>query len=120
MINSKRKGSKFELKFAKILRSSGLDKKARRSFMSGATWSWKSDIYSKLNYAFELKKQEIIHLWKWWEQAESQRKPYKPPVLVISSNNRPILCTMKLEDWINLIKENEELQAKFTEKEEAK
>lgn len=103
------KGAKLERKIAKEFRRSGLDKKARRSWQSGATWFWKSDIYTSLNYSIEAKNQEgIKKVWDWWEQAESQRKPYSPPVLMFTSNYRPILATMKLEDWISLVKEKEE------------
>ncbi len=102
------KGAKLERKIAKEFRRTGLDKKARRSFQSGATWFWKSDIYTSLNYSIEAKNQERVNIWQWWEQAESQRKPYSPPVLMFTSNYRPILAVMKLEDWINLVKEKEE------------
>lgn len=111
-INSKRKGKTFELKIAKILRSSGLDKQAKRSFQSGANWSWKSDIYTSLDFSIECKKQEQVHIWDWMDQAETQRKAYKPPVLMMTSNNRPILAVMKIEDWINLVKERNEYKIK--------
>jgi hypothetical protein len=108
MINSQQKGKGFELKICKILRHSGLDKQAKRSFQSGAHWSWKSDIYTNLDFAIECKKQEKVSVYDWMDQAESQRKPYKPPVLFMNSNNRPILAVMKIEDWLNLVKERNE------------
>jgi hypothetical protein len=108
MTNGNRKGKEFELKVCKLLRRSGLDPQAKRSFQSGAHWSWKSDIYTSLDFAIECKKQESVHVYDWMDQAESQRKAYKPPVLIMNSNNRPILCVMKIDDWINLIKERNE------------
>jgi len=109
----RQKGARLERRIAQELRRSGLDKQAKRSFQSGAQWAWKSDIYTSLNFGLECKNQEgIKKVWDWWEQAESQRKPYKPPVLIFTSNNRPILCTMLLEDWINLVKENKDLTTK--------
>lgn len=110
--SAKRKGKEYELKIARLLRSSGLDKEARRSFQSGANWSWKSDIYTSLDFAIEIKKQEKVSIWQWWEQAETQRKPYKPPVLIFSSDFRPDLVVMNLNDWINLIKERNEWREK--------
>ncbi len=104
----RRKGARLERKIAQEFRRTGLDKKAQRSWQSGATWFWKSDIYTSLNYSIEAKNQEKVKIWQWWEQAESQRKPYSPPVLMFTSNYRPILAVMKLEDWINLVKEKEE------------
>ena len=107
----RQKGGRLERKVAEELRRSGLDKKAKRSFQSGAQWAWKSDIYTSLNYAIECKNQEQLKkLWDFWEQAESQRKPYKPPVLMFTSNYRPILAVMELKDWIDLVKEKNEWQ----------
>jgi hypothetical protein len=111
------KGANLERKVVKELVRSGLCDKAKRSFQSGAHWSWKSDIYTPgLNYSIECKNQERINLWKFWEQAESQRKPYSPPVLMLSSNYRPILAVMKLEDWINLNLELNEYREKAENK----
>ena len=108
----RQKGARLERRIAQELRKSGLDKTAKRSFQSGAQWAWKSDIYTSLNFSIEAKAQEKIKLWQWWEQAESQRKPYKPPVLKLTSNHRPILALMDLKDWINLVLENKELNEK--------
>ena len=113
----RQKGARLERRIAQELRRSGLDKKARRSFQSGAQWAWKSDIYTSLNFAIECKNQEgFKKVWDWWEQAESQRKAYKPPVLMMTSNNRPILAVMDLKDWINLVKERNEWKERANEK----
>jgi hypothetical protein len=104
----RQKGGRLERKVAELLRQSGLDVKAKRSFQSGAQWAWKSDIYTDLEFALECKNQEKVKIWDFWEQAESQRKPFKDPVLMITSNYRPILAVMKIEDWINLVKKSRE------------
>lgn len=108
----KHKGARLERKIAKVLRSSGLDKKAKRSFQSGATWFWKSDIYTSLNFSIEAKNQERLRIWDWWQQTRSQRKAYSPPVLMFTSNHRPILVAMDLDDWVNLVKEREDWKEK--------
>jgi len=112
----KKKGKRLERKVAQLLRSSGLDPKARPSFQSGAQWAWKSDIYTSIPFSIECKNAERIRLWDFWEQAESQRKSYKPPVLMISSNFRPILATMKFEDWLSLVKELQDWRDKYDKK----
>lgn len=113
------KGANLERKIAKEL-SRGLGVKAKRSFQSGAHWSWKSDIYAPgLNFSIECKNQERHKIWKEWEQAESQRKPFSPPVLMISGNYRPILAIMDLNDWINLVKEKNEWEERAKELEKA-
>ena len=105
----RQKGARLERRIVKELVRSGLVPKAKRSFQSGAHWSWKSDIYAPgLNFSIEAKNQERIGIWQWWEQASSQRKPYSPPVLMFTSNFRPILTVMDIQDWINLVKERNE------------
>lgn len=49
------------------------------------------------------------------EQAEAQRKPFSPPVLMVTSNYRPILAVMDLRDWLNLVKEKMDLEEKLKE-----
>ena len=102
------KGANLERKIAELIRASGLDDNAKRSFRSGAHWSYKSDIYTKLPYSIEAKWQETLKIWKWWEQADANKQPMKPPVLIFTSNFRPIMITMKFEDFLDLVKEKEE------------
>lgn len=110
----KQKGARLERRIAAELRRVGI--KAKRSFQSGAHWSWKSDIYApNFNFSIECKNQEKIRLWEFWEQAEKQRKPFSPPVLMVTSNYRPILAIMELRDWINLVKEKMDLEEKLKE-----
>ena len=112
-VGKKQKGARLENKVVKIFKRSGLVENAKRSFQSGAHWSWKSDIYAPgLNFQIECKNQERIRIWDWWDQAESQRKAYKPPVLMLTSNHRPILAVMNIEDWVNLVKERDEWEKK--------
>lgn len=110
MINSKKKGSAFERRVAKEIRRSGLDKNARRRPLSGAEKMVRgySDLITKLPYAFELKKQERMNFWSWWEQAESQGTMSRPPVLVHSANHRPIMVSMKISTFLNILKELED------------
>lgn len=109
----RQKGGRLERKIVKELVRSGLVPTAKRSFQSGAHWSWKSDIYAPgLNYSIEAKNQERVSLWSFWEQAESQRKPYSPPVLMVSGNHRPILAVMDLKDWISVQLELKEYKEK--------
>jgi hypothetical protein len=109
----KQKGRRLELKVAKLIRRSGLDKKARPSFQSGAQWQWKSDIYTSIPFSLECKNAERIRLWDWWEQARAGSTTLKPPVLVVSSNHRPILAIMDIDEWLNVIKELEDYKKQW-------
>jgi hypothetical protein len=100
----KEKGSRLELKVAKALRNSGLDPRASRMPLSGASWSLPSDIHTSLPISIECKNAERIRLWEWWDQCRNQKIGNRMPVLAISSNFRPILMAVDLDDFINLLK----------------
>jgi len=101
----KAKGSALERRVAQKIRRSGLDSTASRMILSGAAFGLETDIRTKLPFRFEVKNQEKVKLWEWWEQAERGRKPMMPPVLVVGGNHRNQLAIMALDDWLNLVKE---------------
>jgi hypothetical protein len=113
------KGKRLELKWAELIRESGLDKSARRRPLSGASKLVKghADIISKLPYSFECKNQEgLMQFWHWWEQAESQGSWNRPPVVVFTSNFYPIMVAMKGEDFLNILKELYDWKKSYQEK----
>ena len=107
MIHAKNKGKGFELEVAKLIRQSGLDKEARRRPLSGAEKMVRghADIITHLPFSIECKKQERMNFWDWWEQAESQSNMNYPPMVVFSSNFRPAIASLKLTDFLNILKE---------------
>lgn len=102
----KNKGKNFELKVAKLIRQSGLDKNARRRPLSGAEKmvAGYADLITSLPFTFELKKQEKVRIWEWFDQARSEASLSRPPVVVFSSNHRPVMCAMEFETFLNLLK----------------
>jgi hypothetical protein len=100
----KQKGNRLELKVAKALRISGLDPRASRMPLSGASWSLPSDIHTSLPISIECKNTEKIRFWEFWDQCRNQKIGNRTPVLAISANHRPIIMCMDIDDWINLMK----------------
>jgi hypothetical protein len=117
--SKKAKGNRAEMDVAKAYRHFGIDPKATRMPMSGAMTHFKGDIWKPDDYAYvdEVKNQEKINFWKWWEQAESQASSGRVPLLHITSNYRPILTVMKLETYMDLRKEIKDLEAIIAEME---
>jgi hypothetical protein len=115
----KAKGNRAERKVAEAYRHYDIDPKATRMPMSGAMTHFKGDIWKPDDYAYvdEVKNQEKINFWKWWEQAESQASSGRVPLLHVTSNNRPILTVMKLETYMDLRKEIKDLEAIIAEME---
>lgn len=105
---AKLKGARLERKVAQMIRSK-LGIEAKRMPLSGAWEHLKTDIYSpEFPFAVEVKNQEKMQFWQWWEQAQEQAKQ-KTPLLVHSSNHRPVMVSMRFEDFLNLVKEVNEL-----------
>ena|SRR3990167_7170006 len=112
------KGKRLELKWAEMIRESGLDKSARRRPLSGAEKMMKGygDIISKLPFSFECKNQEgMKQFWHWWEQAESQGSMNRPPIVVFTSNFYPVMVALKGEIFLDLLKEIEEWKNAYKE-----
>lgn len=102
----KEKGNRAERKVAEAYRHYDIDKQATRMPMSGAMAWHKGDINKPNDYQYvdEVKCQETVKFWKFWEQATDQATNGRTPVLHITANNRPILTVVALETYMNLRK----------------
>ncbi len=113
MINANQKGKRGEREVAKIINNK-FDSNVRRTPNSGGL-SIKGDIIDinplspLFRYHFEIKNQNRLAIPKWWEQATGDCPRGKDAVLVYKMNHR-WLCTVELDDLLNLIKENEDLR----------
>lgn len=108
--SKKAKGNRLEAKFSSLIREKGLDDGARRMPGSGAFEGFKTDIHTTLPYSFELKNQEVVKLWAWWEQTKNQSTIAKPPVLVTSGNFKPMLATMDVNTFLELLRTIQDLE----------
>lgn len=103
--SAKEKGRRLELKIAKALRDSGLDKNAGRMPLSGAMDGFKSDIHTTLPMIIEAKNQETWSPLAYMEQAERDADiTGKMPVVIMSKNGLPEpMVMMKMSDWILML-----------------
>lgn len=101
--SAKAKGKRLENKVASLWRHKTKDF-AIATPGSGNGQTFKEDVYNRY-YNIECKNQEKVKLWQWWDQARSHPENFKPPVLCISGNYRPILVVMDINDWLDLVKE---------------
>jgi len=108
----KEKGNRAERKVAEAYRRYDIDPKATRMPMSGAMAWHKGDIHKPNDYKYidEVKCQETVKFWAFWEQARSQANMAQVPVLHITGNNRPILTVMDMEDYMDLRKQVMDLE----------
>lgn len=107
--SKKAKGTKLETWLASELRRSGADENARRMPLSGAMAHFKSDIFTKLPYAFECKSQENTKVWEWYEQAKAQTSGLEKPVVIFKRNYSEPMALLSAADLIDMIAEIENL-----------
>lgn len=109
--SKKSKGNRAERKVAELYRRYEIDKKATRMPMSGAMTHFKGDILKPDDYLYcdEVKNQEKVKLWEWWNQAKEQAGN-RTPVLHITGNHRPILTVITIEEYMNLRASVKQLQ----------
>lgn len=102
--SKKQKGSRKEREVAGMYRHYGIDKDAKRMPLSGAFDGLKGDIFKPHDRGWvdEVKNQEKVKLWEWWEQAKMQARGLQKAVLHISGNHRPTLTVMRIEDYFYL------------------
>ena len=102
--NTVKKGRRLENKIAAAIRQKGLDDKCKRMPRSGAYAHLPEDILTSLNWHIEARNRETIRFWEWWEETKAKTFVGNHPALVLSGNHRPILVTIELDDWLNLLK----------------
>tara|TARA_R100001463_G_scaffold9938_5_gene29585 strand:- start:666 stop:1001 length:336 start_codon:yes stop_codon:yes gene_type:complete len=105
-VNSRSKGSRGELEFAKLLNDRfGPTTQARRSqqFMGTAQ---SADITSNLPFHFEVKRCERLQFRDWWSQLRSEATE-KTGVLAFRWNGGPWIIAMDVDDWANLVRESD-------------
>ena len=111
---SRMKGAKFERKLADIL-SEKFGVVVKRS---GAQEQWKhgkGDVEANPNeetivhrFFWEAKKRESWAILKWYKKAVNDATPSgKIPVVVASKNQEDMYAFLKLSDFLDLLKENE-------------
>jgi len=105
MINSKKKGNRFENKLAAWLTSHGIT--SYKDSASGGGSREKGDIINNHNLTIESKAAKNIKLMEWWRQVEkSSSIHHTSPVLFIHQDGMSEdtwLVTMHSEDWAELL-----------------
>lgn len=101
MTNSREKGARFERTLAKKLREYGYDTRRGQQYC-GANGD--ADVVGLPGIHIEAKAVEHLNIYNAMEQAINDKKDDEVPAVFHKKNRKPILVTMKLEDWIDLYK----------------
>ena len=112
-LNSQKKGKRFELQVAKYL-SREFETSIRRTPNSGGL-SIKGDIMATQGilseFNWECKNQEKLNIWKALEQSRNDCiGSHKEPLVVFTKNFEKDYCALRLEDFVQLLLELEQLR----------
>lgn len=106
---SVKKGNRLEYQIVKDLIKSGLDKYARRTGIRGkrslsSRWSEDADVYTRLPFSIEAKNVEHLKgFYTYWDQAVRETTSPKSPLLVIKSNQNPMLAVLEWNEFLFLL-----------------
>ena len=113
-MNANKKGKRAEREVANML-NQFFDANVRRTPQSGGM-SIKGDIIDTQGilseFHFEVKNQERLNIWKALDQAQADCPSRREPVVVFTKNHKPYYACMHFDDWMDLVKELEDLRAK--------
>lgn len=109
MTNSRRKGAKGELEFAKMLREMfGVD--ARRTCQFASKSADSADVVSDLSCHFEVKRVEKLNISKAMEQAVRDASySGRTPVVAHRRNGEEWMFTIRFKDLKRFVNENYEI-----------
>lgn len=94
-MNTRKKGLQLEMHVCDLLREKQIDLHARPSFISGATNTEKSDIWTSTmvlgqNAGFECKNQKTLCIPDWWRQTKKLESLGREPILVFKQFGEPL------------------------------
>jgi len=113
--SSQQKGKRFEREVAKQINKKFENANCRRTPLSGGM-DFKGDICSindnsiVSEFSFECKNQEKLNIWKALEQSRNDAPQRTMPVVVFTKNHEKDYIALELEDFLNIIKELEDLR----------
>ncbi len=115
MTNSKAKGKRGELEWARVCRDNGF--KARRGQQyNGADGS--ADVVGLPFIHSEVKRTEALRLYEAIDQSVHDANPWEKPIVASRKNDCCWLVTMRAEDWFAMYREWEAGQVPFAEQDE--
>lgn len=103
MINSRQKGKAGELELSKFLREHGFNEARRGVQYSGSSDS--PDVVGLPGHHVECKRVESGNLYTWLDQAIHDSDTSRVPVVMHRRNRREWVAILRLEDFLNLVKD---------------
>ena len=117
-MNAKQKGNRFERQVAKQINKK-FETNVRRTPLSGGM-NFKGDIICIddnsiiSEFSFECKNQEKLNIWKALEQSRNDAPQRTMPVVVFTRNFETEYACIEFEDFLNILKELEDLRNENT------
>ena len=108
---SKRKGNLFEYAMTRTFLSAGFD--ADKISGSGSSTHRKGDVKAKIgyfNFNFDCKHHTKIGIFRWWRKQKADTQATFIPGLILKEDYSDILVVLRLEDFIDIGKDLEEVK----------
>ena len=100
-MNSRQKGARGERELAKILKEYGYETRRGQQYCGS---NGDADVVGVPGVHIECKRVERLDLYAAMEQSENDAKPEEIPTVMHRKNGKPWLVTMKLSEFMKLIK----------------
>ena len=102
MPNSRRKGADFERRVAHLFQEWGYPARRSQQF---AGINGDHDVVGVPHLSVECKAVEALNIYTAMEQATRDARDGEKPTVIHKKNGKPILVTMKFDDWFELYRE---------------
>lgn len=109
-MNSRAKGCAGEREFRDVLRDAGFRARRGQQF-SGSPDSPDVVCPDLPSLHFEIKRVQQVAIWKWMQQAAKDAGD-KMPIVAHRRNGEDWLITMRVQDWLTLIKESDRVASR--------
>lgn len=105
MVNSRKKGKRYELHVAGLFKAEGYDARRGQQYCG---LQGDADVVNVPYIHIEAKHQETMRLYDWMSQSKRDAKDGEVPIVIHKKNNHTDLVTMEFGEWIKLYREWEE------------
>lgn len=99
----RQKGARGELEFAALLRTHGFEARRHGRHFHGLEGHDHCDVEHNVpGVHFEVKRQERVDVWSWYDQAVEGAKEGQIPVVAFRKNRRPFYVILSADDFLSL------------------
>lgn len=101
---SQAKGSRFENLIARTITDALSEAWAMRNLHQDGGRDTGRDLWLNLPFCIQCIFAKVVNVWKKLKEAADSARPGEMPVLISKKDYKPIIVSMYLDDWLELVK----------------